>query len=70
VITVDESGVVQDEDTVERRKMEQLEDMMSSFGTDPAPISHLPRPGPEDVKAIRVRLLQVARVLGLELGLD
>jgi len=67
---LDENGVVQDEDAVEKRKMEQLEDMMSSFGTNPAPSSHLPRPGPEDVKAIRVRLLRVARILGLELGLE
>jgi len=67
---LDENGVVQDEDAVEKRKMEQLEDMMSSFGTNPAPSSHLPRPGPEDVKGIRVRLLQVARILGLELELE
>ena len=67
---LDENGIVQDESTMERKKMEQLEDMMSSFGTNPAPTSHLPRPGPEDVKAIRVRLLQVARILGLELGLE
>ena len=67
---LDENGTVQDEETVEKKKMEQLEDMMSSFGTNPAPNSNLPRPGPEDVKAIHVRLLNVARVLGLELDLD
>lgn len=67
---LDENGTVQDEETMEKKKMEQLEDMMSSFGTDPAPSSNLPRPGPEDVKAIHVRLLNVARVLGLELDLD
>ena len=67
---LDENGTVQDEETVEKKKMEQLEDMMSSFGTNPAPSSNLPRPGPEDVKAIHVRLLNVARVLGLELDLD
>jgi len=67
---LDENGVVQDEEAVEKRKMERLEDMMSSFGTSPASSSNLPRPGPEDVKAIRVRLLHVARILGLELDLD
>ena len=67
---LDENGTVQDEETMEKKKMEQLEDMMSSFGTDPAPSSNLPRSGPEDVKAIHVRLLNVARVLGLELDLD
>jgi len=67
---LDENGMVQDEDAVEKRKMEQLEDMMSSFGTNPTPSSHLPRPGPEDVKAMRMRLLQVARILGLELELE
>lgn len=67
---LDENGTVQDEETMEKKKMEQLEDMMSSFGTNPAPNSNLPRPGPEDVKAIHVRLLNVARVLGLELDLD
>lgn len=67
---LDENGTVQDEETMEKKKMEQLEDMMSSFGTNPAPSSNLPRPGPEDVKAIHVRLLNVARVLGLELDLD
>jgi hypothetical protein len=67
---LDENGMVQDEETVEKGKMEQLEDMMSSFGTNPASSSNLPRPGPEDVKAIRVRLLNVARSLGLELDLD
>jgi len=67
---LDESGMVQDEGTLEKRKMEQLEDMMSSFGTNPAPSSNLPRPGPEDVKAIRVRLLNVASVLGLGLDLN
>ena len=67
---LDENGMVQDEETVEKRGIEQLEDMMSSFGTNPAPSSNLPRPGPEDVKAIRVRLLNVARILGLELDLD
>ena len=66
---LDENGVLQNEGTMEKRKMEQLEDMMSSFGTNPTPSSHLPRPGPEDVEAIRVRLLQVARTLGLELEL-
>jgi hypothetical protein len=70
VNSLDEDGVVQDEETVEKRKIEQLEDMMSSFGTNPTPGSNLPRPGPEDVKAMRVRLLQVARTLGLELELD
>ena len=65
---LDEDGMVQDEETMEKRKMEQLEDMMSSFGT--APTSNLPRPGPEDVKAMRVRLLHVARILGLELDLE
>ena len=67
---LDENGTVQDEETIEKKKMEQLEDMMSSFGTNPAPSSSLPRPGLEDVKAIHVRLLNVARVLGLELDLD
>lgn len=67
---LDENGTVQDEETMEKKKMEQLEDMMSSFGTNPAPSSNLPRPGPEDVKTIHVRLLNVARVLGLELDLD
>ena len=67
---LDENGVVQNEETMEKRKMEQLEDMMSSFGTNPAPTSNLPRPGPEDVKAMHVRLLHVARVLGLELDLE
>ena len=67
---LDENGMVQDEETMEKKKMEQLEDMMSSFGTNPAPGSNLPRPGPEDVKAIRVRLLNVGRILGLELDLD
>lgn len=67
---LDENGTVQDEETMEKKKMEQLEDMMFSFGTDPAPSSNLPRSGPEDVKAIHVRLLNVARVLGLELDLD
>ena len=69
VNSVDEHGVVQDEGTVEKKKMEQLEDMMSSFGTNPTPSSHLPRPGPEDLKAIHVRLSQVAKILGLELDL-
>ncbi|KAF9646929.1 hypothetical protein BDM02DRAFT_3117884 [Thelephora ganbajun] len=67
---LDENGFVQNEEVTERRKMEQLEDMMSSFGTSPTPSSNLPRPGPEDVKVTRVRLLQVARTLGLELDLD
>ena len=67
---LDEDGMVQDEETAERRKMEQLEDMMSSFGTNPASSSNLPRPGPEDIKAIRARLLNVASVLGLELDLN
>jgi len=67
---LDENGIVQDEGAMEKRKMEQLEDMMSSFGTNPAPNSNLPRPGPEDVKAIRMRLLQITRILGLELDLD
>ena len=67
---LDENGMVQDEEAVEKRKMEQLEDMMSSFGTNPAPSSNLPRPGPEDVQAVRVRLLTVAKILGLELDLD
>ena len=67
---LDGSGVVQDEETVEKRKMEQLEDMMSSFGTNSAPDSNLPRPRLEDVNAIRVRLLHVARTLGLELDLE
>jgi hypothetical protein len=67
---LDENGVVQGEEAIEKRKMEQLEDMMSSFGTNPAPHSGLPRPRPEDVKAIRVRLLHVARILGLELDFD
>ena len=65
---LDENGEVQDGEAVEKRKLEQLEDMMSSFGTNPAPGSNLPRPGPEDVKAIRVRLLHIASSLGLELG--
>ena len=63
-------GAVQDEETIEKRRIEQLEDMMSSFGTDPVPNSNLPRPGPEDVKAMRARLLDGARTLGLELDLD
>jgi len=67
---LDEDGMVQDEKTIEKKKKDQLEDMMSSFGTSPAPSSNLPRRGPEDVKAIHVRLLNVARVLGLELDLD
>lgn len=67
---LDENGMVQDEETMEKRKMEQLEDMMSSFGTNPVPSSNLPRPGPEDVKAVRVRLLNVARILRLDLDLD
>jgi hypothetical protein len=67
---LDENGVVQDEEAVEKREMERLEDMMSSFGTNPAPSSNLPRPGPEDVKAIRVKLLRVARNIGLGLELD
>jgi hypothetical protein len=67
---LDENGLVQDDDAIERRKMEQLEDMMSAFGTKPAPGPSPSRPGPKDVKAIHVRLLQVARVLGLELDLD
>ena len=67
---LDENGAVQDEEAMEKRKMEQLEDMMSSFGTNPTPSSSLPRPGPEDVKAIRARLLNVARILGIELDLD
>jgi hypothetical protein len=66
---LDENGVVQDEETVEKRKMEQLEDMMSLFGTNPTLSSNLPRPGIEDVKAIRARLSNVARALGLELDL-
>ena len=67
---LDENGVMQDEETVEKRTMEQLEDMMSSFGTNLAPSSALPRPGPEDVKALRLRILHVARTLGLELDFD
>lgn len=67
---LDENGMVQDEEAIEKKKMEQLEDMMSSFGTNPTPSSNLPRPGLEDVKAIRVRLLNVARALGLDLNLD
>lgn len=67
---LDENGMVQDGEAVEKREMERLEDMMSSFGTDPVPSSNLPRPGPGDVKAIRVRLLDVAKSLGLELDLD
>lgn len=67
---IDKDGVLQGEDAVEKRKIEQLEDMMSSFGTNPTPISHLPRPGREDVKAIRVRLLHIARILGLDLDLE
>ena len=62
--------MVQDDVSMERKKMEQLEDMMSSFGTNPATSSDLPRPGPEDLKAIHARLLNVARMLGLELDLD
>ena len=67
---LDENGMVQDEESTEKRKMEQLEDMMSSFGTNPTQTSTLPRPGPEDVKATGARLLHVARVLGLELDLE
>ena len=67
---LDENGLVEDEEAMEKRKIEQLEDMMSSFGTNPGPSSNLPRPGPEEVKAIRKRLLDVARVLGLELDLS
>lgn len=62
--------MVRGEEAVEKRKMEQLEDMMSSFGTNPAQSSNLSRPGPEDIKAIRVRLLGVGSALGLELDLD
>jgi hypothetical protein len=43
---------------------------MSSFGTNLAPSLNLPRPGPEDVKAIQLRALHVARILGLELDFD
>ena len=67
---LDENGMVQDEESTEKRKMEQLEDMMSSFGTNPTQTSTLTRPGPEDVKAMGARLLHVARVLGLELDLE
>ena len=67
---LNENGMVQDEEAVEKRKMEQLEDMMSSFGTNPTPSSNLLRPGLEDVKALRVRLLNVVRALGLDLNLD
>ena len=67
---MDENGLVEDEEAMEKRKIEQLEDMMSSFGTNPGPSSNFPRPGPEEVKAIRKRLLDVARVLGLELDLS
>ena len=67
---LDEDGMVQDEVSVERKKMEQLEDMMSSLGTNPTTSLDLPRPGPEDLKAIHARLLNVARMLGLELDLD
>ena len=67
---LDANGMVQDEEAVEKRDMERLEDMMSSLGTNPAPGSNVPRPGPEDVRAMRVRLLHAAARLGLELGLD
>lgn len=67
---LDENGAVQDGEAAEKRKMEQLEDMMSSFGTNPAQGSSLPRPGPEDVNKTRVRLVNVARGLGLDLDLN
>ena len=67
VIELDENGLVQDGEAIERRKMEQLEDMMSSVGTNSAPASSFSRPGSEDVKALHTRLLHVGRIVGLEL---
>lgn len=36
---LDKNGMAQDEEAIEKRKMEKLEDVMSSFGTNPTPRS-------------------------------
>jgi len=60
-----EADIIEDEQLVEKRKMEQLEDMMSSIGTAASPAHPQRRLGPDDVKLLKERLIALQHHLGL-----
>lgn len=59
-----EEDIIEDEELVEKRKMERLEDMMASVGTEASLRPN--RIGPEGVGSLKTRLVILANKLGID----